>query len=129
MKVFYSLTDHPSSQSYCTYSADNITGNSPGIDPVYPDPQPNGYNGTLMCGLYTPTNVISISYGIAEADQPPNYLQRQCNEFMKLSLQGHTILVSSGDNGVAADPNDPGGNGKIGCIGGNQTVFNPETPA
>jgi tripeptidyl-peptidase I len=79
-----------------------------------------------MCGVYTPTKVISISYGIAEADQPASYLRRQCNEFMKLGLQGHTILVASGDFGVAADPGD---GGHIGCLGENQTVFSPETPA
>jgi tripeptidyl-peptidase-1 len=94
------------------------------IDPVYPDTQPGGYNGSLMCGVYTPTNVISISYGIAERDQPANYLRRQCNEFMKLGLQGHTIFMASGDRGVAADPGD---GGKIGCRGANQTIFNPET--
>jgi tripeptidyl-peptidase I len=79
-----------------------------------------------MCGVYTPTNVISISYGIAESDQPANYLQRQCLEFMKLGLQGHTILAATGDYGVAADPTD---GGDLGCLGMNQTIFNPETPA
>jgi tripeptidyl-peptidase-1 len=82
-----------------------------------------------MCGVYTPTTVISISYRIAEADQPAKYLQRQFNEFMKLGLQGHTILVSSGDYGVAADPNNSGDGGSIGCLGENQSIFNPETPA
>jgi tripeptidyl-peptidase-1 len=87
-----------------------------------------GYNGTLMCGVYTPTNVISISYGVAEADQPANYLRRQCLEFMKLGLMGHTIFAATGDYGVAADPGD-GNNLQSGCLGGNQTIFNPETPA
>jgi tripeptidyl-peptidase-1 len=81
-----------------------------------------------MCGVYTPTNVISISYGIAEADQPANYQERQCNEFMKLGLQGHTIFTTSGDFGVAASPSD---GGSIDCLlaNQNQTIFNPETPA
>ena len=28
--------------SYCTYSAYGLSGNSPGIDPPYPDPAPGG---------------------------------------------------------------------------------------
>jgi hypothetical protein len=46
-----------------------------------------------MCGTYTPTHVISVSYGEAEIDLPEYYQKRQCNEFMKLGLQGHTFLV------------------------------------
>lgn len=65
--------------SYCTYTAFNETGNSP-IDPPYPDPQAGGYKGNLQCGVYKPTNVISISYGGQEADLPASYQQRQCNE-------------------------------------------------
>jgi tripeptidyl-peptidase-1 len=79
-----------------------------------------------MCGTYQPTNVISISYGVAEVDEPANYQLRQCNEFMKLGLQGHTILVASGDYGVAANPGD---GGEIGCLGDDQKVFSPENPA
>ena len=65
--------------SYCTYSAFGETGNSP-LDPPYPDPQPGGYKGQLQCGVYKPTNVISVSYGGQEADLPASYQQRQCNE-------------------------------------------------
>jgi tripeptidyl-peptidase I len=79
-----------------------------------------------MCGVYKPTNVISISYGEAELDQLANYLKRQCNEFMKLGLQSHTIIASSGDYDVAANPGD---GGPIGCLAKNQTIFNPKTPA
>ena len=89
--------------SYCTYTAFNITGNSD-IDPPYPDPAPGGYKGELQCGVYEPTNVISISYGGAEADPPINYQRRQCSEIMKLGLQGITVVVSSGDYGVASFP-------------------------
>lgn len=83
--------------SYCTYSAYGETGNDPVLDPTYPDP--NGYQGPLECGVYTPTNVITISYGVYENDLPAYYQQRQCNEFLKLALQGVSIFVASGDTG------------------------------
>lgn len=50
--------------SYCTYSAYGITGDSPGIDPIYPDNHTGGYKGQLMCGTYKPTKVITASYGV-----------------------------------------------------------------
>lgn len=102
--------------SYCTYSAFGETGDA-SIDPVYPDPLLTGYEGQRQCGVYKPTNVISISYGgkycclagtqgaVADADLvteqeddlPTNYQQRQCNEFMKLGLQGVSVVIASGD--------------------------------
>lgn len=51
-------------------------------------------------GVYKPTNVISISYGGGEEYFPDYYMKRQCNEWMKLALQGTTIVMSSGDSGV-----------------------------
>ena len=51
--------------SYCSFSAYGITGDSP-IDPQYPDPHAGGYKGKLQCGVYKPTNVISVSYGKPE---------------------------------------------------------------
>ena len=115
--------------SYCTYSAFNETGNAP-TDPVYPDPNPFGepgaYEGQLQCGVYKPTNVISISYLDPEDDLPTNYQQRQCNEFMKLGLQGTSVIVASGDSGVAASFVD--NNNFDGCLGEGQ-VFNPDWPA
>jgi len=74
--------------SYCSYTSDGITGNSPGLDPQYPNPAPGGYKGQLQCSVYKPTNVISLSYGFQEANLPPNYLKRQCNEYMKLGEIG-----------------------------------------
>lgn len=112
--------------SYCNYTAYNITGDSPGIDATYPDPNAGGYKGPLQCGVYKPTRVISGSYGEAEADLPPNYQKRQCNEFMKLALQGHTIFFSSSDYGVASYPGDVSASG---CLGPNQTIYNPDYPA
>ncbi|KAI1335592.1 subtilisin-like protein [Xylariaceae sp. FL0016] len=96
--------------SYCTYSAYGETGDctEPACaDPVYPDLHPGGYAGALQCGVYEPTNVISISYGGDEAFFPDFYMKRQCDEWMKLALQGTTIVMSSGDSGVGATGSCP----------------------
>lgn len=90
------------------------------------DPSPNIIIGKLQCGVYKPTNVISASYGQAEADLPVSYTKRQCNEFMKLGLQGHSILFASGDYGVASFPDDGTANG---CLGPEQKIFNPQYPS
>ncbi len=55
-----------------------------------------------MCGVYKPTNVISLSYGGQEADIPVSYQKRQCLEYMKLGLQGVSFLYASGDSGVSS---------------------------
>jgi tripeptidyl-peptidase-1 len=55
-----------------------------------------------MCGVYKPTNVISMSYGRAESSFSVNYQKRQCDEWMKLGLQGVTVVASSGDTGPLA---------------------------
>ena len=109
--------------SYCTFSAFGETGNSP-LDPPYPDPSnaPGAYKGALQCGVYKPTNVISISYGGQEADLPANYQQRQCAEYMKLGMQGTSIFISSGDSGVAGRAGD---DNEDGCLGPNGTIFSP----
>lgn len=70
------------------------------MDPVYPDNNTDGYKGDLQCGVYEPTNVISISYAGLEEGLPNNYIKRQCNEWMKLALQGVTTVISSGDYGI-----------------------------
>ena len=111
--------------SYCNYTAFNETGDDPTLDPTYPDPNPGGYNGSLECGTYKPTPVISISYGEQEIDLPAGYQERQCNEFMKLGLQGVSVFVASGDTGVAGVQEQQYPNG---CIGPNLTVFNPTNP-
>lgn len=82
--------------------------------------------GQLQCGVYTPTRVISASYGQAEADLPVPYSKRQCNEFMKLGLQGHSLLFASGDYGVASFPNDI--ESIDGCLGPEGKIFNPQYP-
>lgn len=58
----------------------------------------------LDCGVYSPTRVISMSYGTAEIIKPETYLHRQCAEFLKLGLQGVTFTIASGDWGVASRP-------------------------
>ncbi|KAF3768143.1 subtilisin-like protein [Cryphonectria parasitica EP155] len=116
--------------SYCTYSAYGETGDcteADCLDPVYPDPNPGGYKGQLQCGVYEPTNVISISYGGGEGDLPASYLERQCNEIMKLGLQGTTVVMSSGDYGVGSYPGDFGY--ASGCAGPDSTVFYPDADA
>ena len=64
---------HAIDGSYCTYQG----GNDPKHDPVYPDSHPEGYNGKLQCGVYRPTNVISISWGTEETLAPLYYQKRQ----------------------------------------------------
>jgi len=54
-----------------------------------------------MCGAYTPTNVISVSYGLGENAFSYFYENRQCQEYMKLGLQGVSVIYSSGDSGVS----------------------------
>ncbi|KAH8897744.1 subtilisin-like protein [Thozetella sp. PMI_491] len=107
--------------SYCTYSAYGETGDSTdpeSADPTYPDPfWSSGYQGERQCGAYKPTNVISISYGGIEVLMPDSYQKRQCNEYLKLGLQGVTTVISSGDSGVASFR---------GCIDG--TIFTPGFP-
>lgn len=44
---------------------------------------------------------------------------------MKLGLQGHTFLYSSGDYGVGGVPGDAS---ESGCLGSDSTVFNPQFP-
>lgn len=44
---------------------------------------------------------------------------------MKLGLQGHTFLYSSGDFGVGGYPGDAT---ESGCLGSDSTIFNPQFP-
>ncbi|RDW69349.1 subtilisin-like protein [Coleophoma cylindrospora] len=105
--------------SYCT------TGGVTGLDPQYPDPAVGGFKGSVQCGVYEPTNVISVSYGGQEIDLPVPYQRRQCQEFMKLGLQGVSVVFASGDSGVAGPT---GSNSPNGCLNGG-TVFSPDFPA
>ncbi|XP_014554118.1 hypothetical protein COCVIDRAFT_39894 [Bipolaris victoriae FI3] len=68
--------------SYCTYLGANETG-------------------MLQCGGVPLSNVISLSFGQVEGDGPKSYQERQCHEWMNLALQGVSVLIVSGDSGVA----------------------------
>ncbi|KAJ5994597.1 hypothetical protein N7451_010321 [Penicillium sp. IBT 35674x] len=96
------------------------------LDPSYPDPQEGGYKGSLQCGVYDPPNVLSISYGMSEADLPISYQRRQCNEIMKLGMRGVSVIVASGDSGVAGRDGDPTPSN---CLGESGKVFAPDFPA
>ncbi|UKZ74649.1 hypothetical protein TrVFT333_002319 [Trichoderma virens FT-333] len=102
--------------SYCSFSDYGETGDctdSSCADPVYPNPNypsPIGYQGQKQCGVFEPTNVISVSYNGIEDLLPNNYQYRQCDEYLKLGLQGVTVVFSSGDYGVGTH---------LGCIGPN----------
>ncbi|KAJ5814568.1 hypothetical protein N7474_006345 [Penicillium riverlandense] len=65
------------------------------------------------------TNVISISYGTDEDMFAPTFAKRQCHEYMKMGLQGTSVLYASGDSGVAS---------RHGC-GTSGTSFTPQFPA
>ncbi|RYC54461.1 hypothetical protein CHU98_g11749 [Xylaria longipes] len=74
-------------ESYCTYEG----GDQPYV----------GYQGPLQCGGAPKSNVISVSYGQIEGALPEFYQVRQCHEWMKLGLQGVSVIYASGDSGVA----------------------------
>ncbi|GIK05611.1 tripeptidyl-peptidase sed1 [Aspergillus viridinutans] len=95
------------------------------LDPSYPNPADGGYKGQLQCGVYQPPKVLSISYGGAEADLPIAYQRRQCNEWMKLGLQGVSVVVASGDSGVEGRGGDPTPSN---CLSDGK-VFAPDFPA
>ncbi|EON95925.1 putative subtilisin-like protein [Phaeoacremonium minimum UCRPA7] len=104
--------------SFCTFQGGN--SKDPNVDAQYAS--------RVGCGTHSPTNVISTSYGYNEGDLSAKYEERQCAEYMKLGLQGVTVVYSSGDFGVA-------GNGGQ-CIdpltgaynNGTSGIFNPSFP-
>jgi tripeptidyl-peptidase-1 len=104
--------------SYCTFEG----GDDPALDPTYPDPVPNGFNHTRVCGGVPLPKVISFSYESDEFFVPDAAKSRLCHEFMKLGLQGVSVLFASGDAGVG---------GNAGCLDPSTdgTTFNPEFPA
>lgn len=65
------------------------------------------------CGTVVPARIISISYDTPEINYTASFQKRQCHEFMKLALQGHTILAASGDFGVGSVPPNAASNGCI----------------
>lgn len=81
--------------AYCAYAG----GNDPRKDAVYPNPDPAGYQGPAACGTSRAASVLSSSYVYNEGALTPAYQRRQCYEYMKLGLQGVTVLYASGDFG------------------------------
>lgn len=106
--------------SYCTFQGGG--SKDPNIDGQYPQDE--------SCGTAPPTNVISTSYAYNEGDLGARYEARQCAEYMKLGLQGISMVFASGDFGVAGNANacfDPlTGAYQHGAAGG---IFNPSFPS
>lgn len=93
------------------------------------DPNVDGqYAAAVNCGTTRPTSVISTSYGSNEADLTPKYEARQCNEYMKLALQGVSVIYSSGDFGVAGNGGQCLSTTGTGFTNGNSGKFNPSFP-
>ncbi|CAI4212083.1 unnamed protein product [Parascedosporium putredinis] len=78
-------------ETYCTAL-------DPNFDPIFPGP---GEETASDCGTRTPPRVIGIAYAWNEAQFSNTYLERQCLEFLKLGLQGVTVLTGSADRGTA----------------------------
>ncbi|TVY44097.1 Tripeptidyl-peptidase [Lachnellula occidentalis] len=91
----------------------------PQYDSIYPHVVPAagglpaGYNHS-DCGTEKPTHVISVSYLNDEITLSPAYERRQCMEYLKLGLQGVTMIFAAGDYGTA---------------GANNTCIDPNTGA
>ncbi|ORY67675.1 Pro-kumamolisin [Pseudomassariella vexata] len=104
--------------SFCTFQGGDSV--DPNVDSPYPD--------DVRCGTANATNVISTSYGYNEGDLGSKYIQRQCLEYMKLGLQGVSMIFSSGDDGVSGNGNtciDP----ETGAYNdGSSGLFNPGFP-
>lgn len=93
------------------------------------DPNVDGqYSAAVNCGRARPTNVISTSYGSNEADLTPKYEIRQCDEYMKLALQGVSVIYSSGDFGVAGNGGQCLSTTGTGFTNGASGKFNPSFP-
>ena len=77
---------------------------------------------TTECGTFKPPTVLSISFGAAETALPVREQLRLCWEFLKLGLRGTSVLVASGDNGVASRNSQTG---QAFCAGPQHTLFTP----
>jgi tripeptidyl-peptidase-1 len=103
------------------------------VDPAYPDPNEGGYTGPLQCGGAPVSNVISVSYGQIEGALPQFYQERQCREWMKLALQGVSVIFASGDSGVAnrynSGYNNSCLNSEYGYVETEGKRFSPSFPA
>ncbi|OCL03888.1 subtilisin-like protein [Glonium stellatum] len=93
-----------------------------GMSLVYPQNvtlyQVGTMNGDASDADFIQTKVVSTSWGFNENDLTPAYMQTLCNEYMKLGLQGVSVLFSTADHGVAGNTDN--------CTDGK---FQPDFPA
>lgn len=118
-----------------TYPIKNVFYSTGGQPPFIPDE--NTVTNTnepyldwvqYMVGLDTVPQTISNSYGDDEQTVPRDYADKVCTQFMKLGARGVSVLVSSGDEGVAGIRNQ---NGQAACHvndGSNAERFLPSFP-
>ena len=78
-----------------------------GMDLVYPQKVTLYQMGTMNKDAsdadFIKTKVVSTSWGFNENDMSPAYMEVLCNEYMKLGLQGVSVLFSTADHGVAGN--------------------------
>ncbi|RFU28816.1 hypothetical protein B7463_g7521, partial [Scytalidium lignicola] len=136
MSLIYPLV-HP--QQAILFQVDDLreaesTEGYPDVPP-YPSNEtdygfPNGtWNATKMCGAYKPTNVISVSYGLGEDGFSYHYENRQCQEYLKLGLQGVSVIYASGDSGVSNRGECITPSNYSSYPAGTQGAFSPSFPA
>jgi tripeptidyl-peptidase I len=74
------------------------------VDPDFCSDKEKGWG--FQCGGVQLSKVVSMSFGEPELFRISAKKQRRvCHEFMKLALQGHTIVFSTGDFGVGGNSN------------------------
>lgn len=78
-----------------------------GMGLVYPQKvtlyQMGTMNNDASDADFIKTKVVSTSWGFNENDMSPAYMEMLCNEYMKLGLQGVSVLFSTADHGVAGN--------------------------
>ncbi|KAJ6440055.1 tripeptidyl peptidase SED3 [Purpureocillium lavendulum] len=91
-----------------TYPIHNDFYSTAGQPPFIPDAStPNNTNEpyiewlSYMNGLDAVPTTVTSSYGDNEQTVPRDYAETVCNQFAKLAARGVSVLVSSGDGGVA----------------------------
>jgi tripeptidyl-peptidase-1 len=82
--------------SYCIFEGGD--SKDPNVDNQYGDTLPGGFHRPKNCGGFASTYDISTRYSSNEADLSAEYEQGQCMEYMKLGLQGVSILLSDDDH-------------------------------
>ena len=78
-----------------------------GMGLVYPQKvtlyQVGTRNNDASDANFIKTKVVSTSWGFNENDMSAAYAEMLCNEYMKLGLQGVSVLFSTADHGVAGN--------------------------